>query len=345
MPQPAQPISLTGIKPTGSPTLGNWLGAIRPAIELTRDHRALYFIADYHALTTIHDGDELRELSYEIAATWVALGLDPYESLLYRQSDVPEVFEVTWILSCFAPKGLLNRAHAYKAAVDANAEAGRTPDDGVSMGLFNYPVLMAADIVSFDADVVPVGLDQKQHIEIARDIVDAVNLAYGDVLKPPAPLIREEAETIPGTDGRKMSKSYGNTLPLFAPPAEMRKRVMRIVTDSRRPEEPKDPETDTLFRIYRAVAPPADVETLRGRYLEGGIGYGDVKKDLAERIEAALAEPRGAYERLMADRGELDRLLADGADRAREIAGGVLERLRAAVGTGARLGAVAPSPR
>jgi tryptophanyl-tRNA synthetase len=308
---PAQPISLTGIKPTGSPTLGNWLGAIRPAIELTEDHRALYFIADYHALTTIHDGRELRELSYEIAATWIALGLDPYESLLYRQSDVPEVFEVTWILSCFAPKGLLNRAHAYKAAVDANAEAGRTPDDGVSMGLFNYPVLMAADIVAFDADVVPVGLDQKQHIEIARDIADAVNLAYGEVL--------------------------------IAPPADMRKRVMRIVTDSRRPEEPKDPETDTLFRIYRAVAPPADVEVLRGRYLEGGIGYGDVKKDLAERIEAALAEPRGAYERLMADRGELDRLLADGADRAREIAGGVLDRLRAAVGTGPRLGAAAPS--
>lgn len=334
----ATPVALTGIKPTGSPTLGNWLGAIRPAIELTRDHRALYFIADYHALTTIHDGEELRGLTYEVAATWMALGLDPYESLLYRQSDVPEVFELTWILSCFAPKGLLNRAHAYKAAVDANAEAGRTRDDGVSMGLFNYPVLMAADIVAFDADVVPVGLDQKQHIEIARDIADAVNLAYGPVLKPPAPLIRAEAETVPGTDGRKMSKSYGNTLPLFAPPKDMRKRVMRIVTDSRAPEEPKDPETDTLFRIFRAVAAPADTEALRERYLAGGIGYGEVKKDLADRIEALLAEPRGVYERLMDDRGELDRVLGEGAGRAREIAAQVLDRLRAAVGTGARLG-------
>ncbi len=197
---------------------------------------------------------------------------------------------------------------------------------------------MAADIVAFDADVVPVGLDQKQHIEIARDLVDAVNLAYGPVLKPPAALIRETAETIPGTDGRKMSKSYGNTLPVFAPPNEMRKRIMRIVTDSRRPEDPKDPETDTLFRIYRAVAPEPDVAVLRDRYLEGGIGYGDVKKDLAARIEASLEEPRGVYERLMADRGELERILAGGADRAREIAGDVLERLRAAVGTGARLG-------
>lgn len=337
-PGASPPVALTGIKPTGSPTLGNWLGAIRPAVELTRDHRALYFIADYHALTTIHDGDALRELTYEITATWIALGLDPFESLLYRQSDVPEVFEVTWILSCFAPKGLLNRAHAYKAALDANSAAGRTTDDGVSMGLFNYPVLMAADIVAFDADVVPVGLDQKQHIEIARDLVDAVNLAYGPVLKPPAPLIREEAETIPGTDGRKMSKSYGNTLPVFAPANEMRKRIMRIVTDSRRPEDPKDPETDTLFRIYRAVAPEADVAILRDRYLEGGIGYGDVKKDLAARIEESLDEPRGVYERLMADRGELDRILAGGADRAREIAGDVLDRLRAAVGTGERLG-------
>lgn len=338
----ARRISLTGIKPTGSPTIGNWLGAIRPAIELTRDHRALYFIADYHALTTIHDGEELRGLTYEIAAAWIALGLDPDETLLYRQSDVPEVFEVTWILSCFAPKGLLNRAHAYKAAVDRNTEAGRTPDDGVDMGLFNYPVLMAADIVSFDADVVPVGLDQKQHIEIARDLADAVNLAYdAPVLKPPAPLIREESETIPGTDGRKMSKSYGNTLAVFADPKALRKQVMRIVTDSRRPEDPKDPETDTLFRIFRAVAPSEATTRLRERYLEGGIGYGEVKKDLADLLDELLAGPRETYDRLIDDRGELDRLLAKGADDAREIAAGVLDRLRGAVGTGARLGASA----
>ncbi len=326
-------IALTGIKPTGSPTLGNYLGMIRPALALTERHRALYFIADYHALTTVHDGAELRRLTHELAATWLAVGLDPRTALLYRQSDVPEIFEVAWILSCFAPKGLLNRAHAYKAIVEANEEAGRASDHGVSMGLFNYPVLMAADILSFDADVVPVGLDQKQHVEIARDIADAVNATYGEVLRRPEPLVDQTTQTIPGTDGRKMSKSYGNTLPLFADAKSLTKQVMRIVTDSRRPEEPKDPEGDTLFRLYRAVAPEPDVEALRQRYLAGGVGYGEVKEDLAARLVAEFEAPRERYEELAADRARVDAILADGARRARELATPVLARLRRAVGT------------
>ncbi len=337
MAEPAsRPVALTGIKPSGSPTLGNYLGAIRPALALAlaRDYRPFYFIADYHALTTIHDGDELRELTYEIAATWLACGLDPQDGVLYRQSDVPEIFEIAWILSCFAPKGLLNRAHAYKAVVDANEQAGRAPDDGVSAGLFNYPVLMAADILSFEAAVVPVGLDQKQHVEIARDVADAVNAAYGPVLRPPQPLLEKAAETIPGTDGRKMSKSYDNTLPIFAEPEDLTRRVKRIVTDSRRPEDPKDPESDTLFRLYRLVAPPDATEALRARYESGGVGYGEVKEDLAVLLNDLLVEPRQRYAALMADRSEIDGVLESGAERARAVASGVLRRLRRAAGIG-----------
>mgnify|MGYP001825272434 CR=1 FL=1 len=325
-------IALTGIKPTGSPTLGNYLGMIRPALALAERYRPLYFIADYHALTTVRDADELRSLTRELAATWLALGLDTDRGLLYRQSDVPEIFEITWILSCFAPKGLLNRAHAYKASVDANEEAGRPPDDGVNMGLFNYPVLMAADILSFDADVVPVGLDQKQHVEIARDIADAINTAYGEVLRVPEPLIDPDVQTIPGTDGRKMSKSYDNTLPLIDDTKRLTKQVKRIVTDSRRPEEPKDPDTYTLFLIYRAVAPAEDVAVLRERYLAGGVGYGEVKEDLAARLVAEFAEPRERYAALVEDGALLDGILAEGAERARELAAPVLARLRRAVG-------------
>jgi tryptophanyl-tRNA synthetase len=334
MPSTERPVSLTGIKPTGAATLGNYLGMIRPAMALTERYRVMYFIADYHALTSVHDGPELRELTYDLAATWLALGLEPGDDVtLYRQSDIPEIFEITWILSCFTPKGLLNRAHAYKAATDANEQAGAPPDDGVSAGLFNYPVLMAADILAFDADVVPVGLDQKQHIEIARDIAEVVNQTYTPVLKLPEPRIEQHVQTIPGLDGRKMSKSYGNTIPLFLEPKKLRKTVRRIVTDSRRPEEPKDPEGDTLFTLYSAVAPPEDTERLRQRYLEGGIGYGEVKDDLADRLVALFEEPRQRYEELMADRSRIDRIFDGGAERARAIAVGVRDRLRDAVGT------------
>jgi tryptophanyl-tRNA synthetase len=333
----ARPVSLTGIKPTGAATLGNYLGMIRPALALAERYRVLYFIADYHALTTVHDGEELRELTYDLAATWLALGLEPGEdATMYRQSDVPEIFEIAWILSCFTPKGLLNRAHAYKAGVDANEAAGQPPDDGISAGLFNYPVLMAADILAFDSDVVPVGLDQKQHLEIARDIAEVINQTYGPTLKLPEPRIEERVQTIPGLDGRKMSKSYGNTIPLFLEPKKLRKTVRRIVTDSRRPEEPKDPEGDTLFTLFSAVAPEPDVETLRRRYLEGGVGYGEVKDDLADRLIGIFEEPRLRYEELMADRGAIDDVLDEGAERARSLAGPVRERLRRAVGTARR---------
>jgi tryptophanyl-tRNA synthetase len=329
-----RPVSLTGIKPTGSATLGNYLGMFRPALELAERYRVLYFIADYHALTTVHDGSELSELTYDLAATWLALGLEPGpEAVLYRQSDVPEIFEIAWILACFTPKGLLNRAHAYKSAVEANEAAGAPSDDGVSAGLFNYPVLMAADILAFDTDVVPVGLDQKQHLEIARDIAEAINQSYGPVLKLPEPRIEEAVQVIPGLDGRKMSKSYNNTIPIFLDPVALRKTVRRIVTDSRRPEDPKDPEGDTLFAIYRALAPAEAAEDLRRRYLEGGVGYGEVKDDLADRLIDLFDGPRARYEELMADRAQIDAVLDAGAETARALAGPVLARLRAAVGS------------
>ena len=335
MPSHDRPVSLTGIKPTGSATLGNYLGMIRPALALADEYRVLYFIADYHALTTVHDGSELRELTYDLAATWLSLGLEPGEhATLYRQSDVPEIFEIAWILSCFTPKGLLNRAHAYKAAVDANDGAGNPPDDGVSAGLFNYPVLMAADILAFDSDVVPVGLDQKQHLEIARDIAEAINQTYSPVLTLPEPRIEDQVKTIPGLDGRKMSKSYGNTIPLFLEPKQLRKTVRKIVTDSRTPDEPKDPDGDTLFTLFAAVAPPEDTEVLRERYLSGGVGYGEVKDDLADRLIEIFDEPRQRYEELMAERAQIDAIVDDGAQHARDLAGAVRDRLRQAVGVG-----------
>ncbi len=333
-PSTHRPVSLTGIKPTGLPHLGNYLGMIRPALALTEEYRVLYFIADYHALTTVHDGPELSTLTHELAATWLALGLEPGpEATIYRQSDVPEIFEICWILSCFAPKGLLNRAHAYKAMVDANAEAGTTDDDGVSAGLFSYPVLMAADILAYDADVVPVGLDQKQHLEITRDIADVFNQNYGEVLRLPEPRIDENVETIPGLDGRKMSKSYGNTIPIFLEPKKLRKAVRRIVTDSRPPEEPKDPEGDTLFALYSLIASPDATTELATAYREGGIGYGQVKDDLADRLIDLFGEPRRRFEELTADRAAVNAILDEGAAHARSIAGPVLSRLREAVGT------------
>jgi tryptophanyl-tRNA synthetase len=322
-------VSLTGIKPSGTPHIGNYLGMVQPALELAKDHTAYYFIADEHALTTIRDADEMRQLSYEAAAMWLALGLDPSRVVVYRQSDVPAVFELNWILSCVTPKGLLNRAHAYKAVVDENEAAGRTTDDGVSMGLYNYPVLMAADILIVDADVVPVGDDQKQHVEIARDIAEAFNRSYGDVLRLPEPYL---TPIIPGPDGRKMSKSYNNVIPIFEEPARQRKYVMRIVTDSRSPEEPKDPDTDGLFKTFQYFGEPDDISSVRERYVKGGIGYGEVKTMLADSIERRFAEPLSRYNELMADRAQIDEILADGAARVRPIAEDVLARVRRAVG-------------
>jgi tryptophanyl-tRNA synthetase len=328
--------SLTGIKPTGTPHIGNYLGAIKPAIELAREYQALYFIADYHALTTVREGKRLNELSYEVACTWLALGLNPEEVIFYRQSDIPELFEFAWILSCFTPKGLLNRAHAYKAAVDRNLELGNPPDDGINAGLFNYPVLMAADIVLFSSNVVPVGLDQKQHIEMARDMADNFNKSYGEILTLPEPLINEEVMTIPGIDGRKMSKNYDNTIQIFLPSNQLRKRVMRVVTDSKTPAEPKDPERDNVFAIYRYFASPEEISRTRKRYEDGGLAYSEIKEELFQLLDKTFAEPRRRYEELMRDREYVDRVLAEGAAKARSIGSDMMRKIRRAVGVGAK---------
>jgi len=328
----SRPIAVTGIKPSGTPQLGNLLGMIRPALALRERYDAYYFIADEHALTTVADRDELQRLTDEVVATWLALGLDPERDVFYRQSDVPEVFELAWILSCVTPKGLLNRAHAYKAAVDANKATGRTPDDGVSAGLFNYPMLMAADILLFDAAVVPVGADQAQHLEMTRDIAEAFNRTFGDTLTIPEALIDADVAIVPGLDGRKMSKSYGNIIPIFASPDDARKAVMRIVTDSRPPEEPKDPTTCNVFSIYKHVAPPDDVEAMAKRYRAGDVGYGEAKQRLADVLEDQLSAPRRRYEELLADRAAIDAVLAAGAERAHPHARQTLDRAKRAVG-------------
>jgi len=326
------PISLTGIKPTGNPHIGNYFGMYKSALALTEKYLGMYFVADLHALTTTPDRKELQELIYEVAASWIALGLDVNKSIFFRQSDIPEIPECTWLLSCVTPKGLLNRAHAYKAALDKNLEAGRDPDDGVNAGLYNYPVLMAADILLYNSDVVPVGLDQKQHIEITRDIAENFNRVYGKTLKLPEGLIPEDVQSVPGIDGRKMSKSYNNTLPIFAPEKELRKQIMRIVTDSTPPEQLKNPDTCNLYQIYRLFAPPERLTEVRGLYLHGGLAYGALKSELADLLLAYFAEARLKYTALIADRAHLDQILAQGAQKARAIAAPVLKRMRKAVG-------------
>jgi tryptophanyl-tRNA synthetase len=326
-------IILTGVKPTGSPHIGNYLAAVKPALELA--HRpgcqAFYFIADYHAQTTVRDAKVLRQLTYEVAATWLAFGLDPSETLFYCQSDIPQIFELTWVLSCSTPKGLMNRAHAYKAKLQENRQAGADDDFGVNMGLYNYPILMAADILMFRTDLVPVGRDQVQHVEIARDIAVSFNSTYGDVLQLPQHLVREETAVIPGLDGRKMSKSYGNTIPLFLAEKDLRKLVFRIKTDSSRPEEPKDPETSYLFQIFREMATPEESAALAARYREG-VSWADAKQALFEVMNRTLAEPRRIYNDLMADRARLDAILQEGKEKAVAIAARVLHDVRKAVG-------------
>lgn len=323
---------VTGIQPSGTPHIGNYFGMIAPALELASDAQALYFIADYHALTSVRDPRQLSELTYEVAATWLALGLDTDRSILYLQSDLPEVCELAWLLSCVTPKGLLNRGHAYKAAVQANAEIGAPSDEGVKAGLFNYPLLMAADILIHNADVVPVGSDNKQHVEIARDIAQAFNGAYGTRFAIPDAVMDEEVMTIGGTDGRKMSKSHDNVVPIFAEPDELRRRVMSIVTDSRRPEAPKDPDTCPLFALYRHIGTPDDVATLATRYRAGGVGYREVKDLVIAGLEARFGSARARFVDLAGDRAHLRGVLTDGATRARRLARPVLEDVRRAVG-------------
>lgn len=325
-------VVVTGIKPTGRPHLGNYLGMIRPALSLAERHPAYVFVADAHAMTTVGDPEELAALTREAAATLLALGLEPAGTALYRQSDVPEVFELAWTLACSTPKGLLNRAHAYKAAVEANEQAGRPGDDGVSAGLFTYPDLMAADILAVDGELVPVGRDQAQHLEVTRDIAGAFKRAYGAVLVVPEAAIDPAVATVAGIDGRKMSKSYDNVLPLFGEPTEVARRIRSMVTDSRVPEEPKDPNTCPIYALYRHVARHDQADELAARYRAGGVGYGEAKALLAAAFEGRFGEARLRYQSLLADKEGLEAVLADGAERARARATKVLARVRRARG-------------
>jgi len=326
-------ISLTGIKPSGTPHIGNYLGMIKPALQLAEKYQALYFIADYHALTTLRNGAELMRLSYDLTATFLALGMDPSQVTFFRQSDIPEIFELTWALACLTGKGLLNRAHAYKASVDENLAAGNDADAGINAGLYNYPVLMSADILLYGSHVVPVGQDQKQHVEIARDIGAAFNHTFGaEVFVIPESIIEEQVAVIPGLDGRKMSKSYDNIIPIFAPPKQLRARVMQIVTDSRPPADPKNPDDDNLYNIYKFFCTPEQDAQLRQRYLLGGFGYGEVKQEFFEVLEAKFSEPRRKYEEFLARPEFLESVLMEGARKARAAGSRVIKKVRRAVG-------------
>lgn len=327
---------LTGITTTGTPHLGNYAGAIRPAIEASKaaDVESFYFLADYHALIKCDDPARIQQSRLEIAATWLAGGLDPERATFYRQSDIPEIPELTWLLTCVAAKGLLNRAHAYKAAVDQNNEAGEDPDAGVSMGLFSYPVLMAADILMFNASRVPVGRDQIQHVEMARDIGQRFNHLFGqgkDFFVLPEAEIAEEVATLPGLDGRKMSKSYDNTIPLFSSSKELKSAIARIVTDSRMPGEPKDADNSHLFTLYKAFASAEQAVQMHAE-LTSGLAWGEAKQSLFELLDGQLAEPRERYHELLARPQDLEDILQAGAVKARAIATPFLAELREAVG-------------
>lgn len=326
---------LTGVKPTGHIHIGNYIGAIRPALEMAQNEQdSLFFIANYHALISTPDSQELRDLTYHITAAWLACGLDPQKTIIYRQSDIPEIFEISWVLSCFCSKGLMNRAHAYKAKVQLNEKEGREDlDFGVNMGLYGYPVLMASDILSFDTDLVPVGEDQVQHLEIARDIAQKINHTYKKpVLKIPQTVVQKDTKVVPGLDGQKMSKSYDNTIPLFADSKSLRKLVMKIKTDSLPPEAPKQTEGSVIFQLYKEFATPAEVTALAERY-QTGIGWGDAKQSLFEVMDRTLTPLREKYEILIQDKAGLDRILLEGANRARLKAKVVLARVKVATGT------------
>ena len=324
---------LTGITTSGTPHLGNYVGAVRPAVQasLRPGVQSFYFLADYHALIKTGDPARVQRSTLEIAATWLAAGLNPEQVYFYRQSDIPEIPELTWFLTCVTGKGVLNRAHAYKASVDKNTAAGTEPDDGVTAGLFMYPVLMAADIIMFNAHQVPVGRDQIQHIEMARDMASSFNHVYGEHFTLPEVVIDEQVATLPGLDGRKMSKSYDNTIPLFAPREQLRKLVMGLLTDSRAPGEPKDTEGSALFQIYQAFASPQEAAAMRQAYTNG-IAWGEAKQMLFERLDAEIAPMRAAYEHYMAHPDEVERILLAGAAKARVIATPFMARLRHAVG-------------
>jgi tryptophanyl-tRNA synthetase len=326
-------IALTGIKPTGILHLGNYFGCIKPALKLAETYDARYFIADYHALNMMKDADRLKECIINVSAGWLAAGLDPEKTLIYRQSDIPEDFELTTIIMAFTSKGLMNRAHAYKAAVEKNQAAGNDRDAGVNMGLYTYPVLMAADILLFDTDVVPVGQDQTQHVEMCADIAGSFNSTYGkDVFVIPKAYVQPGVEVIPGLDGRKMSKSYGNTIPLFCDEKTLKKLIMRMVTNSQGVDEPKNPDESSIYGLYKLFATPEETKALAERYRAGGMGWGEAKSALFEVANRELTPLRERYNELVAHPDRIRDILAAGAAKARVIAKETLERARDAIG-------------
>jgi len=322
----ATPRILSGIKPTGQLHIGNYFGMMRPAIDWQERGEAYYFIADYHALTSVHDPQAIREYSRGVALDFLACGLDPAKAVLFRQSDVPQVTELTWILSCVAPMPMLENCHAYKDHL------ARKQEEPALHGLFAYPVLMAADILLYDSNIVPVGRDQKQHVEVTRDLAEKMNRIFGKILIVPEASIRAEVETIPGLDGRKMSKSYGNTAPLFDEEKSLKKKIMGIVTDSTPVEAPKDPASSSIVQLYRLFASPAEVAVMEEQFRGGGVGYGDFKKRLFGAIWDYFAPMRTRRAELESDGGYVNRVLREGAERAGAVAEKTMARVRSAVG-------------
>ncbi len=324
---------LTGITTSGTPHLGNYVGAIKPCIIASHndDVRSFYFLADYHSLIKCRDPEVVHRSTLEIAATWLALGLDTTTAIFYRQTDIPEITELTWLLTCITAKGLMNRAHAYKAAVQDNTGAGENPDNAIDMGLFCYPILMAADILMFNANQVPVGRDQVQHLEMARDIGQRFNHLFGEHFVLPEAQVDDDVAVLPGTDGRKMSKSYNNAIALWLPEKKLRKAIMKIVTNSLKPGEPKQIEGSALFAIYAAFANATQRAAMKQAFADG-IGWGDAKQQCFELINSELTEARLAYEELVAQPARIEACLREGAERARAIATPFLQRLRDAVG-------------
>ncbi len=330
---------LTGITTTGTPHLGNYVGAIRPAIRSSEagDVDAFFFLADLHALIKCHDPAMINQSTREIAATWLALGLDTDKTVFYRQSDVPEIPQLSWVLTCMAAKGLMNRAHAYKAAVAANQAEGQDPDYAVTMGLYSYPVLMAADILMFNAHRVPVGKDQVQHVEMARDIAARFNHHFGEAFTLPEAVVDDNVAVLQGLDGRKMSKSYHNTIPLFLPEKPLRKHINKIKTNLLEPGEPKNPDDSTVFQIWQAFATPEQTAEMRQAFADG-IAWGEAKKQLFELVNAELAEPRERYNELLANPHQIEKVLQEGAEKARAYSAPLLAKVREAIGIGSLAG-------
>ena len=324
---------LTGITTSGTPHLGNYVGAIRPAVAASRsgEFDSFFFLADYHALIKCQDPAQVKQSTLEIAAAWLALGLDPDLVTFYRQSDIPEIPELTWLLTCMTAKGLVNRAHAYKSAVQANEENNEDPDFGITMGLYSYPILMAADILMFNAHSIPVGRDQIQHIEMARDIAQRFNHHYGEHFVLPSAQVDDGSAVLQGLDGRKMSKSYGNIIPLFSTEKQLKKHINKIKTNLLEPGEPKDPDTSAVFQIWQAFSTEEQTAAMRRAFQEG-IGWGEAKKQLFELVNGQLAEPRERYFQLMAQPGEVESVLQRGAEKARVHSTKLIGKLRRAVG-------------